>query len=322
MGISIAAALLSAALFALTTNLQRVAASAVPEDCGSVALLRRLLVDRRWLLGGLIGTAALALHTLALGAGSVLVVQSVMAVGLVLALGLEAIRDRRPLLPRELGGAVLVVTGVAAVVAVGRPASAAEVAERVGVVPTCVAVVLTALALIGRSRKGVGGPARARLLAAVGGACLAVDAVFLQAAATAARSPAGWWSTELLIGLLGFAGASMVGTLAVQRAYQAAPLRCVQPAVAATEPVTAFLIGVTLLHEGVRWGAVGFVVLVAGIAAIVTGILAGITRTSTGICADVDHLVVTDGAGRVEGARRAPGLVTSPDDLVGATRAA
>jgi hypothetical protein len=323
VGISIAAALLSAALFALTNNLQRAAASAVPEESGGVAgLMRRLLADPRWLLGGLIGAAALGLHTLALATGSVLVVQSVMAVGLVLALTLEAVRDRRPLLPRELGGAVLVVAGVAAVVAVGRPSAGADVAGRLGVVTACAAVVLAALGLVVRARHTVRGEGGARLLAAAGGVCFAVDAVFLQQAAVVFGSPAAGrlgsalglgagtgpvtaagaatgagpdtpGLAEVLVGLapglvggVGFVLASVVGTLAVQRAYQAAPLRCVQPAVAATEPVTAFLVGVTLLHEGVRGGLPGFVLLLAGVAAIVAGIITGVRPSGPAVPTD------------------------------------
>lgn len=310
MEISIVAALLSAVLFALTNNLQRAAASAVPMDSGGLAgLVRRLLTDRRWLLGGVIGMVALALHTLALAAGSVLVVQSVMAVGLVLALALEAVRDRRPLLPRELGGSVLVVAGVAAVVTVGRPATGADAPGRLGVAVACAAVVLAALGLVVRARHVVRGTAGARLLAAAGGACFAVDAVFLQQAASVFGSPTPQLSVAIpgrgtatpagpgtpglaealaglapvLVGGIGFALASVVGALAVQRAYQAAPLRCVQPAVAAAEPVTAFGVGVTLLHEGVRWGLPGFVLLVAGVAAIVAGIVAGVTPSGKGV---------------------------------------
>ncbi|HET9658205.1 MAG TPA: DMT family transporter, partial [Kineosporiaceae bacterium] len=118
--ISILAALLSAALFAVTTNLQRAAASRVPvAGSGPLHLLRRLVTDRSWLAGGVIGLAALGLHALALARGAVMAVQSVMALGLVLALAGEAVRERRRPLPGELGGALLVVAGVVAVVSAG-----------------------------------------------------------------------------------------------------------------------------------------------------------------------------------------------------------
>jgi hypothetical protein len=276
VGFSIMAALVSAALFALTTNLQREAASAVPSDDGGLAtLVRRLLTDRRWLCAGAIGLLALAMHTLALADGGVLVVQSVMTLGLVLALALEALRSGRRLLLREWGGAVLIVAGVTAVVAAGAPPARDTLdgdGNTLGVTLACGLVGLSALALLLRVRHRVGAAAQARVLAAAGGACFAVDAVFLQQAVRALDARA-------VLGGLGFLATSMVGSLAVQRAYQVAPLRCVQPAVAAAEPVTAFVIGVALLHEGIRWGTPGFVLLVAGITAIVTGILSGLTSS-------------------------------------------
>lgn len=302
MGVWIVAAVASAALFALTTNLQREAASTVPVEAGGpLRLIRRLLVDRRWLFAGGIGVVALGLHAVALSHGGVLVVQSVMTLGLVLALSLEARRDRRRLLRRELAGAVLIGLGVVAVVAVSHPAQDPATVRTGLVVAACSAVVLVALVLVVRSRRVVGGTAHARALAASAGACFAVDAVFLQRAAAGhavAASSAGWSVTTLLpvaLGICGFLAASAVGGLAVQRAYQVAPLRCVQPAVAAAEPVTALAVGVAVLHEGVRWGLPGFVLLVAGIAAIVAGIVAGVVPSTPSTAAGEAAAAVTRG---------------------------
>jgi hypothetical protein len=291
--VGIVAAVTSAALFALTTNLQREAASAVPVEAGGpLRLFRRLLVDRRWLFAGGVGVVALGLHAVALSREGVLVVQSVMTLGLVLALALEARRERRRLLRRELAGVVLIGLGVVAVVTVSQPAPDSATVRTGLVVAACSAVVLIALVLLIRSRRSVGGTAQARALAAGAGACFAVDAVFLQRAAAAGHAAAGHaaaapgpgWSLTALVpvalGIGGFLAASAVGGLAVQRAYQVAPLRCVQPAVAAAEPVTAFTVGVAVLHEGVCWGLPGFVLLVAGITSIVAGIVAGVVRTT------------------------------------------
>jgi hypothetical protein len=277
---SAVAALASAALFAGTTNLQRLAASAVAPGGGPLNLMRRLVRDLRWLAGCLIGAVALGLHGLSLVLGSVTVVQSVMALGLLLALGLEALRERRPLRPGELAGSASVVAGVVAVVGTGRPAGPRE-----GLTPAalavCLLVVVLAVAAVVRSRHEVKRRWGARLLAAAAGACFAVDAVFLQQTAVLVGAllqrdrPVD--VTGALIGVAGFLGASTAGGVAVHRAYQVAPLRRVQPALAAAEPVTAFLLGAGLLGEGVRGGAGGFAVLVGGLVAITVGILAGIT---------------------------------------------
>jgi drug/metabolite transporter (DMT)-like permease len=282
MLVSTVAALAAAALFAFTTNLQRAAASSVPsEGSGPLHLVRRLATDRRWLAGGLIGGAALGLHAIALARGSVMVVQSVMALGLVMALSVEAHRERRRPRPSEVIGSVLVVAGVSAVVVVS------HVGHRAGptglpVTALCTAIVMAAFVAVHRSRHAVGNRWEARALAALGGACFAVDAVYLQRVAAlldgglAAGFGLRFPTLAAVVDLAGFFGSAMVGGVAVHRAYQVAPLRSVQPALAAAEPLTAFLLGVTVLHEGVRGGPTGYVALVAGLAAITVGLFVGL----------------------------------------------
>lgn len=285
MLVSIVAALGSAGLFAVTTNLQREAAARVPSHgTGPLHLVRRLLADPRWLAGGVVGVVALGLHALALARGSVLAVQSVMALGLVVALALEARRAHRPLYPNELGGAALVVGGVIVVVGMGEPASG-HIPTSGWIVPVCAAVVAGAFLAVVWSRRAVGSTWGARLLGAAGGACFAVDAVFLQRLASAVDGGlAGAGLADavtaapaaLAANLVGFLTAALVGGVAVHRAYQVAPLRTVQPALAAAEPVTAFLVSALVLHEGVRAGALGYAVLVGGLVAITIGIVVGL----------------------------------------------
>ena len=55
-----------------------------------------------------------------------------------------------------------------------------------------------------------------------------------------------------------------------------APLRSVQPALASAEPLTAFVVGVVVLQQGVRGGPLGYAVLVAGLALITVGIVVGL----------------------------------------------
>jgi drug/metabolite transporter (DMT)-like permease len=214
----------------------------------------------------------------------------VIALGLVAALVLEAFRSRRPLHRNELAGAALVMAGVVAVVGTGRPGHNGDPA-RGWVVPTCAAVVAVTVLAVRRSRHRVGGVAQARVLGAAAGACFAVDAVFLQRLATTvdgglATGLAGLLAVlagdpvTLAVDGVGFLGAGLVGGVAVHRAYQVAPLRSVQPAMAAAEPVTAFLIGAVVLDEGVRGGGWGHAVLVAGLVALTAGILVGLTAPS------------------------------------------
>lgn len=305
MVVSVTAALASATLFALTTNLQRQVASGVPRHRGPLRLLARLFTDPRWLMTAPIGAVALGFHALALAQGSVMVVQVVMSLGLVLALALEAVRERRAMPPTDLLAAGFVVVGVVTVVAVGRaphhPAVGSWTATAV-----CGVIVLVGLAAVVGSRHGIGGATGAWLLAGCAGACFAADAVFLQRlAGVIARVlavldptavPVIWpgrrngLSDTLLVAasalpadlagvvgiavdVVGFLAAALVGGLAVHRAYQVAPLRLVQPAVAATEPVTAFVIGLAVLGEGVRGGVAGYLLAATAVGLIVCGIM-------------------------------------------------
>lgn len=287
MLVSVVAAFVSAWIFAVVTNLQREAAARVPADgTGPMHLVRRLVADPRWLVTAPLGAVAVLLHGLALARGSILVVQSVIALGLVAALVLEARRSRRPLHRNELAGAALVMAGVVAVVATGQPAHGGATAGA-WVVPACAVVVAVTVLAVRRSRHAVGSVLQARILGAAAGACFAVDAVFLQRLATTvdggllsglagllaalAADPA-----TVAVDVVGFLGAGFVGGVAVHRAYQVAPLRSVQPAMAAAEPVTAFLIGAVLLNEGVRGGGWGFAVLLTGLLALTAGIVVGL----------------------------------------------
>jgi len=110
--VALALAAGASVVFAVANNLQRGAAATVPVEAGGpFRLLLRLAGTPRWLLGSTLALAALALHAVALGRGGVILVQSVLASGLVVALGLEALHERRALRWREVTGACVLVAG-------------------------------------------------------------------------------------------------------------------------------------------------------------------------------------------------------------------
>ena len=287
--------LLAAVLFAVTTNLHRGAASAIPvEQGGPVRLLLRLLRTPRWLLGSATAMIALGLHTVALRFGTVIVVQAVLSTGLVLALALEAPRERRRPARREVGAWVLVVVGVVALLALAHPSGGRGIGTTTLALTLLLAVLVAAVGLLaGRTR--LPRPAVAVVMGGSAGARFAIDAVFLKALAVAAENLA---SLRSLLDLTGFLLASILGNLVVQRAYQQAPLRHVLPAVTAADPLAASVIGIALLHEHLRPGMLPVVGLVGGLAGMVVGIYAA-TRGVPG-----DELATIAGAdSRTEGVR-------------------
>ena len=263
-------------VFAVANNLQRGAASVVPVDAGGpVRLLLRLLRTPRWLLGSTLAVAALALHAVALGRGGVILVQSVLASGLVVALGMEALRERRSLHWRELTGACVLVAGVVLVLAWGRPAGGRPIGLRVQAVTFAVLLLVAAVGLVNSSARRHPNRAAVAMAAAAGG-CFAVDAVFLKGVSN--------WLDDLdalpaLTCMAGFAVASFLGNLLVQRAYQRAPLRVALPAVTAADPLAAFLIGLVILGETLRSGPVAITAVIVGLISIAAGIV--LTTTSS-----------------------------------------
>ena len=295
--LAVVLSVLAATLFAVTTNLHRGAASAVPlEHGGPLRLLLRLLRTPRWLLGSAAALVALGLHTVALRFGTVIVVQAVLSTGLVLALALEALREHRRPARKELGAWVLVVVGIVALLGLAHPHGGRSIGTTALAMTLLLAVLVAAAGLlVGRTR--LPRPAVAVVMGGAAGALFAIDAVFLKALAVAAEN---LLSLRSLLDLGGFLLASVLGNLVVQRAYQQAPLRHVLPAVTAADPLAASVIGVALLHEHLRPGVLPVVGLVGGLAAMVVGIVAA-TRGVPGD--DLAHLAGMGAESTIEEAR-------------------
>jgi drug/metabolite transporter (DMT)-like permease len=270
-------AILAAVVFAVANTLQRGAASVVPLEAGGpVRLVIRLLRAPRWLAGAGLAMLALLLHALALRRGSVIVVQSLLAAGLVVALGLEAAVERRRPRSAEVLGSALLVAGVVLVLAVGRPGGGSSVGTQEQLITAAVLLGLALTAFIGfrlhhRLRLS------ALVMGATAGACFAVDAVFLKGFA---GNLVDLDAVPTVLDLAGFAAASALGNLVVQRGYQLAPLRFVLPAVTAGDPLAAFVIGKLVLGEHLQGGPWATTAVTAGLIAMATGITVTTTASA------------------------------------------
>jgi hypothetical protein len=255
--------------FAVANNLQRHAASRVPIEAGGpVRLVLRLLRTRRWLLGSSLAVAALALHAVALARGGVILVQAVLAAGLIVALGLEALRERRWMDRREMSGSLLLVAGVTTLLGWGRPGDGIPVDITVQSVTGVMVLAVSGIGLVA-SRAHHQIRLSAMTMGIAAGTCFALDAVFLKGLALATNDLD---ALPALINVLGFATASGLGNLIVQRAYQRAPLRLVLPAVTAADPLCAFAVGRLLLHEHLSREAGSGTAVAVGLVAVVVGI--------------------------------------------------
>ena len=298
--LAVALALAAAWLFAVTTNLHRGAAAAVPMSHGGpVRLLLRLLRTPRWLLGSGTALVALGLHTVALRFGTVIVVQAVLSTGLVLALALEALRERRRPAVKEVSAWVLVVAGVVTLLGLAHPHGGRVIGTTALTLTLLLAVLVASVGLlVGRTR--LPPPAIAVVMGGAAGALFALDAVFLKALAVSVGHPL---SLRSLLDLVGFLLASILGNLVVQRAYQQAPLRHVLPAVTAADPLAASVVGVMVLHEHLSPGMLPWAGLVGGLAAMVVGIVAATRGVPGDELAHVAHVSEETRNGTIGGAR-------------------
>lgn len=245
---------------------QRSAQEITDEEVGHVELLRMSLRDARWWLGGVAAAVSAALQAVALGLGSVVLVQALQVTALLFALPVYAWLTKKGLAPREWGWAILLAAAVAVFVTVGEPAAGypraplqtwAFVAVVIG--PAMVFCVLGA-----RMRSG---PVAAVLLAVVSASSWALFAVFTKAIVDVAEGgPGALLRTPELYGWLLVA---VLGTVFQQSAFRAGALTVSLPTMTVTEPVVASLLGVTVLGETLGAGGPRLITLAAAVVVVI-----------------------------------------------------
>ena len=100
---------------------QRSAQRVTDKPVGTFALFGRLLRDRRWWAGSLVAGVGFGLQAAALGLGSVVLVQALLATSLLFALLVSAKVNHRKITGWQAIWAVLLATAVTMVVTVGNP---------------------------------------------------------------------------------------------------------------------------------------------------------------------------------------------------------
>ena len=201
----------------------------------------------RWWAGVFCALAAYGLQIIALGFGTLLVVQPILVLSLMFTLPLAARFDGRRVSRPEMAWATLLTVAVGVVVVWGRPLPGSDfptlsrwmVTLGVGVV---VLVGLMWLATRLRLRT------RALVLGAVTGAIMGYLAVL-------SKSVVNIFYQEGAAGLLtsweayGLVACAVIGTLVQQASFNAGALKNSLPAMTITEPIVAFVLGYLVLGE-------------------------------------------------------------------------
>ena len=265
---AIAASLGAATLFGLAAALQHQEARAV-ETSASPSLLVTLARRPVWLVGIVADVAAVGLQGLALGLGSVALVQTLLVAGLPLAAVLSALLAHRRLHRHEVIGLLLCSAGLALLGPALSSTPLGHAPSRPDALLAAVlvaAVVLPLVALRGRPRFGP------LFAGAAAGVVIGAGSVLL---AVAAGRVGDWPALFGSWALYAAVAVGVLGLLLAQVAFQTGDLGAPLAALSVVEPVVAVLLAVAVLQEtlpsttGSRVAAAaGAVLAVAGVVAL------------------------------------------------------
>jgi hypothetical protein len=245
--VAIALALAAALAFAIASVSQQHAAARVPATSESAgAMATRLVKDRTWWAGSGADVAAVGLQAAALRAGPMVIVQPVLALGLIAALGLNARIHRRRDGLRVWGPAAALMVAMAVFVVVAAPSGGSTSPSGTAWSWSALLCLGIAAAVIGTSRLVQSTRLRAGLLALATGLTFALAAALTKFVVD--HLDARVFGTWQVYGLVAVAA---LGLWTGQRAFQAAPLAASLPALTATEPLVGAALGIWLFHEHV-----------------------------------------------------------------------
>jgi hypothetical protein len=249
LGLGAALATAAAVFFAVGAVVQQEVAAEV--STGGRPDLRRLLTSPAWLGGQGATVAAVALQVVALGLAPVAVVQPLLAGGLVVALGIRSVRDRRLPSGSDLLGAALTAGGLAVFLVAARPAALSQ--DHVPAPAAVLAAVFLAgalVALAGRATEGALGALASGLAA---GIAMGVAAVLVSGAFTAlntggplhALTGSAVWGALLT---------SIAAQFASQQAFARGSLAWSLPVLTVADPLAAVPAARILLGESLEPG--------------------------------------------------------------------
>src|SRR3954471_9818694 len=262
-------AALAAVLFAVGAVLQHEAAERSKTPTG--LSLRLMVKRRRWMLGQGATFCGTGSQVAALAVAPVAVVQPMLAVGLVVALGLRAIRTRQAPLRLELFGAALTTGGLAVFLVAAQPAKGIHTAPPSSIeviLAVVVSVVLVAVAtLLGHGAHGaLACGTAAGIAAGIGAVLISVGVRSLQ--------EGGWVHAFAGVAVWGAILVAVVAIIGGQQAYARGSLAWSLPALILMDPLAAIPAAKWLLGERLEHGHAVVWVPAAIVAAIGVVLLA------------------------------------------------
>lgn len=268
----LALALGAALAYAAAAAIQRGQTVAVDRSASWRAFLGLLVRQPRWWAGVATMAVGAALHVVALGVGSVTLVQPVNALALVLALPIDARLSQRRVAGTEWVSAGLVVAGLAALLAVA-PRNNRTPLPSAGSLLLTIGGVVGALTVVVLLTARAWPVWRAVARAAGAGLCLGTTSASIHLAIDAFTGP----RPAITVGVISAAavlGLPLVGLGLLQLAYRDGGLDGPLATLTILDPVVATAIGLTLLGERTTYGLSGVVIAIAGGAVALVGLAA------------------------------------------------
>ena len=249
---------------------------------------------RQWWVGAALSVVAFGLQVTALVFGSVLLVQPLIVLSVLFELLIQARATKRAPTGRQWWSAAGVAAGVAALIVFARPVPAPD-DEPIGKLDLVflgfLAAVLTAYLVARRAR----GALSAVLYGLVSGSLFGLVAVQINGMSGTYRGVVPLaQNPTLYICIVTTAGA----ILAQQKAFTASRLEASYPAMVASEPVVSMVLSMAVLGEQLSSRSVGTYVGVAGLAAMVVGVITLARTTATSETASADAGAVVDAVNR------------------------
>lgn len=238
---------LGAAFFFATSNVleQRSARTAPDEQSMRPGLIVHLARQRIWLLGIASDVSGYVCQAAALGIGLLVVVQPILATGLLFSLVLDVATSNRRLRPREWLTAALLAAALGLFLSESSPGGGSQLApwsDWILPLSAVSAFLLVCIVIAMRSS----GSLRASLLALSAGTMFGITAPLTKAFVHFLPDPVTVLSHWEPYGLAVF---SITGFIVMQSAFQAGELQASVPFLETAEPIVASIIGLGLLGE-------------------------------------------------------------------------
>lgn len=236
------------------------------------AVLRTAIRQPLWWVGTLAAVAGYALQVVALGFGTLLIVQPVLMLSLMFTLPLSAWYAHRRMARRDVAWSLALTVAVAVMVVLGRPSHGLVQPPLDRWLPALGVGLVVMAALIGTAQLGKGN--RALLLGTACGCLYGYVAVLSKAVVDIFTSAGvvallGSWEFYALVISAG------AGTVLQQYSFNAGPLTYSLPAMTIVEPIVAFALGYAVLDEQFAVETtLGWCVMAIALATMIAGTIA------------------------------------------------